>query len=95
MPYADADLQSIDNFSIEGDNRITIEEIEQTTLEREITNREFRTDFKENDPNLNNTETRDESKGKFLIFNENEKNMNFIFDTFLLLVNFDCFCYFS
>ena len=73
MPYADADLQSIDNFSIEGDNRITIEEIEQTTLEREITNREFRTDFKENDPNLNNTETRDESKGKFLTFNENEK----------------------
>ena len=73
MPYADADLQSIDNFSIEGDNRITIEEIEQTTLEREITNREFRTDFKENDPNLNNTETRDESKGKFLIFNTNEK----------------------
>ena len=73
MPYADADLQSIDNFSIEGDNRITIEEIEQTTLEREITNREFRTDFKENDLNLNNTETRDELKGKFLIINENEK----------------------
>ena len=73
MPYADADLQSIDNFSIEGDNRITIEEIEQTTLEREITNREFRTDFKENDPNLNNTETRDESKGKFLTFNKNKK----------------------
>ena len=76
MPYADADLQSIDNFSIEGDNRITIEEIEQTTLEREITNREFRTDFKENDPNLSNTETRDESKGNFLIINKNEKNIN-------------------
>ena len=73
MPYADADLQSIDNFSIEGDNRITIEEIEQTTLEREITNREFRTDFKENDPNLSNTEARDESKGKFLTFNKNKK----------------------
>ena len=76
MPYADADLQSIDNFSIEGDNRITIEEIEQTTLEREITNRELRTDFKENDPNLSNTETRDESKGNFLIINKNEKNIN-------------------
>ena len=87
MPYADADLQSIDNFSIEGDNRITIEEIEQTTLEREITNREFRTDFKENDPNLSNTEARDESKGKFLTFNK-DKNVTLQRYSKLILICF-------
>ena len=68
MPYADADLYSIDNFITDDDNRITIEEIEQTTLERETTNREYRTDFKENDPNITNTEVRDESKGRYLTF---------------------------
>ena len=67
MPYADADLQSIDNFSIDENNRILIEEIEQSTLEREVTNREYRTDSKENNPNITNTGFKDESKGIFFV----------------------------
>ena len=56
----------MDGYKVnEDDNRVTIEEIEQTTLERETINREFiRSDPKENNPNLTNTETRSESKGK-------------------------------
>ena len=67
MPYADADLQSIDNFSIDENNRILIEEIEQSTLEREVTNRKYRTDSKENNPNITNTDFKDESKGIFFV----------------------------
>jgi hypothetical protein len=65
LPYADADLQSMDEFAInDGNNRVTIEEIEQTTLEREI-NREIRPALKENTPNISNSEIRDEPKGNY------------------------------
>ena len=66
LPYADADLQSMDEFAInDGNNRVTIEEIEQTTFEREIRNREIRPELKENNPDITNTEIRDEPKGNY------------------------------
>ena len=65
LEYVDANLQYMDDLRTNDENnRVTIEEIGQTTLERELKNdRDVRNGVKENNPNIANTEPREEPKG--------------------------------
>ena len=67
LPYADADLEYRDDLNANKDSsKVTIEEIGQDTLDRELRkDSDHRSDMKENNPNATNTKCTDEPKGDY------------------------------